>query len=145
MKRVIAILVIALMIAHQDIWYWNDETMVFGFMPIGLFYHVCISVAAALVWLLACQFAWPFEDHEDPETRLADHRGASLMNPGQIRLLMIVVYLLLLLVLGFVASRSFRGTKKDYLLASHSIGPFLLVDEPVWNDDDGFCAGRLNR
>ncbi len=49
------------------------------------------------------------------------------MNPGQIRLLMIGVYLLLLLVLGYIASRSFRGTKQDYLLASHSIGPFLLL------------------
>lgn len=49
------------------------------------------------------------------------------MSPGQIRLLMIAVYLLLLLILGFVASRSFLGTKKDYLLASHTIGPFLLL------------------
>ncbi len=49
------------------------------------------------------------------------------MNPGQIRLLMIVIYFALLLGLGFIASRSFRGTKQDYLLASHSIGPFLLL------------------
>jgi SSS family solute:Na+ symporter len=49
------------------------------------------------------------------------------MNPGQIRLLMIVLYLALLLVLGFFASRFFRGTKNDYLLASHTIGPFLLL------------------
>ncbi len=49
------------------------------------------------------------------------------MNPGQICLVMIVGYLLLLVGLGYVASRSFRGTKQDYLLASHSIGPFLLL------------------
>ncbi len=49
------------------------------------------------------------------------------MNPGQTRLLMIAIYMLLLLVLGYIASRTFRGTKKDYLLASHSIGPFLLL------------------
>ena len=49
------------------------------------------------------------------------------MNPGQIRLAIIATYLLLLLGLGFIASRSFSGTKKDYLLASHSIGPFLLL------------------
>lgn len=48
-------------------------------------------------------------------------------NPGFIRLIMILIYLALLLILGYVASRSFRGTKKDYLLASHSIGPFLLL------------------
>ena len=49
------------------------------------------------------------------------------MNDGQIRFSIILVYLGLLLGLGFFASRLFRGTKNDYLLASHSIGPFLLL------------------
>ncbi|MFT5299441.1 MAG: SSS family solute:Na+ symporter [Mariniblastus sp.] len=49
------------------------------------------------------------------------------MNDGQLRVSVIAVYLGLLLCLGFFASRLFRGTKKDYLLASHSIGPFLLL------------------
>jgi SSS family solute:Na+ symporter len=48
-------------------------------------------------------------------------------NPGQIRLYIILGYMSLLLFLGFFASRLFTGTKKDYLLASHSIGPFLLL------------------
>ncbi len=49
------------------------------------------------------------------------------MNPGQIRFLIIIVYLLSLLALGFLASRAFSGTRQDYLLASHSIGPFMLL------------------
>ena len=36
-------------------------------------------------------------------------------------------YLALLLLLGLFASRLFRGTTTDYMLASHSIGPFLLL------------------
>ncbi len=36
-------------------------------------------------------------------------------------------YLALLLLLGLFASRLFRGTTEDYMLASHSIGPFLLL------------------
>jgi len=36
-------------------------------------------------------------------------------------------YLSLLLLLGLFASRLFRGTSSDYMLASHSIGPFLLL------------------
>lgn len=48
-------------------------------------------------------------------------------NAGLIRFLIIVIYLALLLFLGFFASRLFRGTKKDYMLASNSIGPFLLL------------------
>ena len=43
------------------------------------------------------------------------------------QLVIIVVYLALLLGLGLFAHRLFRGTSKDYMLASHSIGPFLLL------------------
>jgi len=39
----------------------------------------------------------------------------------------IMGYLSLLLLLGLFASRLFRGTSNDFLLASHSIGPFLLL------------------
>jgi len=42
-------------------------------------------------------------------------------------LVVIVCYLCLLLALGFYSSRLFRGTSKDYFVASHSIGPFLLL------------------
>ena len=49
------------------------------------------------------------------------------VNSGMVRLLVIAAYLFLLLMLGYFASRLFRGTKQDYLLASHSIGPFLLL------------------
>jgi SSS family solute:Na+ symporter len=44
-----------------------------------------------------------------------------------IQLGVIIGYLLLLLVLGFLANRFFRGTAQDYMLASHTIGPFLLL------------------
>jgi len=43
------------------------------------------------------------------------------------QLVIIGIYLLLLLVLGLASSRLFRGTSQDYLLASHSIGPVLLL------------------
>lgn len=39
----------------------------------------------------------------------------------------IIGYMVLLLGLGLLSSRSFRGTSKDYFVASHSIGPFLLL------------------
>lgn len=42
-------------------------------------------------------------------------------------LIIIVCYLGLLLGLGVLSSRNFRGTSKDYFVASHSIGPFLLL------------------
>lgn len=43
------------------------------------------------------------------------------------QLVIIGCYLALLLALGLFSSRLFRGTSKDYMLASHSIGPFLLL------------------
>ncbi|WP_146513687.1 sodium:solute symporter family protein [Rubripirellula amarantea] len=44
-----------------------------------------------------------------------------------IKVTIISIYLGLLLFLGLFSSRLFKGTSKDYLLASHSIGPFLLL------------------
>lgn len=58
---VIALLVIVLLVLHQDYWFWTSDYLVFGWAPIGLFYHACLSVAAALVWLLATRIAWPVE------------------------------------------------------------------------------------
>ena len=44
-----------------------------------------------------------------------------------IQLGIVVAYLAVLVVLGLSAHRLFRGTAQDYLLASRSIGPFLLM------------------
>jgi hypothetical protein len=52
-------LILLLIIAHQDIWFWEDTTLVFGFLPIALAYHAGISLAAAFTWYLATQFCWP--------------------------------------------------------------------------------------
>jgi hypothetical protein len=44
---------------HHDFWWWDDRTLVLGFLPIGLAYHASFSVAASLLWLLALRWAWP--------------------------------------------------------------------------------------
>jgi len=61
MRNIIWILAAALFVLHQDFWNWGNDTLVFGFMPIGLAYHAGFSLAAALVWLGAVKFAWPSE------------------------------------------------------------------------------------
>lgn len=48
-------------------------------------------------------------------------------HPGLPQLVIILVYLALLLGLGVFSSRLFKGTREDYQVASHSIGPFLLL------------------
>jgi hypothetical protein len=59
MKRLAWGLVIALAILHQDFWLWDDRRLVFGWLPIGLGYHVLLSLAAGVAWALVCRFAWP--------------------------------------------------------------------------------------
>lgn len=49
------------------------------------------------------------------------------MQNGVPQFIIILVYLSLLLALGLFSSRLFKGTKEDYQVASHSIGPFLLL------------------
>jgi len=64
MKFVVWGLVLLLMILHQDIWFWEDTTLVFGFMPITLLYHAGISLGAGITWYLATIYAWPFDDEK---------------------------------------------------------------------------------
>jgi len=52
-------LVVVLAILHHDFWNWADDSLVLGFMPIGLFYQALISLAAGLVWALVAAYAWP--------------------------------------------------------------------------------------
>lgn len=59
MRRVVLALGIALAILHQDWWFQSDSSVVMGFIPVSLFYHLCFSVAVAGLWGLMSKFAWP--------------------------------------------------------------------------------------
>ena len=49
-----------LFLLHQDFWFWRTaRPLVFGFLPIGLFYHGCYTVAVSLFLWLLVKFAWP--------------------------------------------------------------------------------------
>jgi hypothetical protein len=61
MRGVLSVMVVLLLILHQDNWFWTDPYLVFGIMPVGLFYHCCLSVAAGLVWWWATKNCWPAE------------------------------------------------------------------------------------
>jgi hypothetical protein len=68
-------LVVALLILHQDNWFWADTTLVFGFLPVGLAYHMGISLAAGITWFLATRFAWPDELADPHGSRDAEEVG----------------------------------------------------------------------
>ena len=63
MKRAAAASVVAVMYAlHQDLWFWRSaRPLVFGVLPIGLFYHVAYTIATALVLSVLVRWLWPAE------------------------------------------------------------------------------------
>ena len=55
----VVVAAVLLFVLHQDVWFWDDRRLLFGFLPVGLAYHAAYSVAAALLWAAAVRFAWP--------------------------------------------------------------------------------------
>jgi|TARA_B110000014_G_scaffold5036_1_gene3868 hypothetical protein len=65
--------VVALYALHQDIWFWDvAQPLVFGFLPVGLFYHAVYSVAIALFMILLVRVAWPAELEREVERESPD-------------------------------------------------------------------------
>jgi formate hydrogenlyase subunit 3/multisubunit Na+/H+ antiporter MnhD subunit len=64
MKYIVWSLVGLLVVLHQDYWQWSNATLDFGFSPRALTYHACLSLAAAVVWVLATIFCWPKGLHD---------------------------------------------------------------------------------
>lgn len=58
-KALVYTALVALALLHQDFWFWDDPTLVFGFIPVGLAYHALYSVLAGLLWYLALTYDWP--------------------------------------------------------------------------------------
>jgi hypothetical protein len=67
-RKLLIVVVVALYILHQDIWFWRTAyPLVFGFIPIGLFYQGAFSVAASFVMWLLVKYAWPAHLEEEIE------------------------------------------------------------------------------
>jgi hypothetical protein len=50
----------ALYALHQDFWFWRDaRPLVFGFVPIGLFYHAAYTVAISVLMAVLVHTHWP--------------------------------------------------------------------------------------
>ena len=87
---VILVLAILLGILHQDQWAWDNNALLFGFVPIGLAYHVGYSITAACLWACACRFAWPHHieamaaevDADSDADTPSDTAAADTKEPG---------------------------------------------------------------
>jgi hypothetical protein len=63
---VAALLVAAIYVLHQDFWFWRAaRPLVFGVLPIGLFYHVAYTLATSLLLWMLVRMLWP--SHLDAE------------------------------------------------------------------------------
>jgi Na+(H+)/acetate symporter ActP len=76
-KILLVVAVVVLYVLHQDIWFWRSSYLVFGFIPIGLFYQGCFSVAAALLMWLLVTYARPSHlEQEFEESNIREDRRA---------------------------------------------------------------------
>jgi hypothetical protein len=81
-RLLLTLVVVALYISHQDIWNWRKVyPMAFGFVPIGLFYHACFTVASALVMWMLVTYAWPAH----LEAEVAEVDGQQVKETGKAR------------------------------------------------------------
>jgi hypothetical protein len=76
-KGLISIVFLVLVVLHQDFWNWDNAKLVFGFMPVGLFYHACYSLVAALFWAFVMQVAWPSELEKWADAESDQGKGES--------------------------------------------------------------------
>ena len=65
----VATLIAALLyVLHQDFWFWYQaRPLVFGFLPIGLFYHAAYTVALSVLLSLLVRFYWPEHLEDNPQ------------------------------------------------------------------------------
>lgn len=61
MKWLLTGLVVLVIVLHQDSWLWTDKTLVLGFLPIGLVYHILYACVASATMAVLVKFAWPRE------------------------------------------------------------------------------------
>jgi hypothetical protein len=89
MKRFfLCILVIILYVLHQDLWFWRTaRPLLFGFLPVGIWYHVCFTVAVSLVMWLLIKQVWPAHLEEEFEneatTSASQSSGISITGEGE--------------------------------------------------------------
>jgi hypothetical protein len=65
---------------HQDFWFWRSaRPLVFGFLPIGLFYHAAYTAAISVFMWYMVRRHWPshLEDANEQE-RVSHASGAGI-------------------------------------------------------------------
>jgi len=77
MKKLLFLIAGILYILHQDFWLWDNATLVLGFFPIGLLYHVIFCLAACGLMIALVRYAWPAHLDGDEPPAGGEGRGES--------------------------------------------------------------------
>jgi len=76
MRFILVGIVIAAYLLHQDLWFWRTaRPLVFGFMPMGLFYHAVFCLLCSVVMILLVKFAWPMDLDAPASALLLEDEG----------------------------------------------------------------------
>jgi hypothetical protein len=59
MNKGLWLAVAGLLILHHDFWLWDNDYLVAGVLPIGLAYHVGLSLVITLTWAVLTLKCWP--------------------------------------------------------------------------------------
>ena len=67
-------------VLHQDFWFWRAaRPLVFGFLPIGLFYHAAYTVAISGLMAYLVRRHWPSHlEDADERQRVSHVSGAGI-------------------------------------------------------------------
>lgn len=69
MKNLLYLAIALLFLLHQDCWFWNDSTLVFGILPVGFLYHILYTLAASALMFALTRLAWPSELEAEAESQ----------------------------------------------------------------------------
>ena len=59
-KAAIVSLVLLFYTLHQDLWFWDAaRPLIFGFLPVGLAYHLGFSIGSSMLMVVLVALAWP--------------------------------------------------------------------------------------
>jgi hypothetical protein len=67
-RKFLYLALVVLYLLHNDLWFWHDPRFVLG-LPIGMLYHVCFCLCAALLMALLVTCAWPNHLDFDEEAK----------------------------------------------------------------------------
>lgn len=65
MRFLLYVALLILFVLHNDIWLWNDGSLVLG-LPVGLTYHVLYCLATTALMGLLVRHAWPSGPGAEP-------------------------------------------------------------------------------